>query len=122
MQSTAKNVTEYLDEVPVDRASAVAKLRDLCRTSLTGFEESMIYSMPSYARNGEVEVAFASQKNYIAVYILRTDIMDAHRGLLKVKGVNLGKGCIRYAKPENIDFQVVEMMLNATQKSTGVVC
>ena len=122
MQSTAKTVTDYLDEVPIDRASTVAKLRDLCRAFLTDFEESMIYGMPSYSRNGEVEVAFASQKNYIAVYILRTDIMDAHRGLLKVKGVNLGKGCIRYAKPGNIDFKVIEMMLKATQKSTGAVC
>ena len=122
MQSTAKNVTDYLDEVPVERVSTLAKLSDLCRASLKGFEESMIYGMPSYSRNGEVEVAFASQKNYIAVYILRTDVMNAHRDLLKVKGVSLGKGCIRYSKPEKIDFKVVEMMLKATQESTGLVC
>ena len=41
MQSTAKNVTVYLDEVPAERKAALAKLRDLCCASLKGFEESM---------------------------------------------------------------------------------
>ena len=122
MQSTAKNVTAYLDEVPAERKAALAKLRDLCRASLTGFEESMLYGGPCYSRNGEVEVGFASQKHFIGLYILRLDVMNAHRDLLKVKGVSLGKGCIRYSKPEKIDFKVVEMMLKATQESTGVIC
>jgi uncharacterized protein YdhG (YjbR/CyaY superfamily) len=124
MQSIAKNVTVYLDEVPAERKSVIAKLRDLCLVSLKGFEESMIYGMPSYSRNGEVEVAFASQKNFIALYTLRvrTDVMKTHKDLLKIKGVSLGKECLRYSKPEKIDFKVVEKMLKATQESTGVVC
>jgi uncharacterized protein YdhG (YjbR/CyaY superfamily) len=122
MQSTAKNVTDYLDEVPAERKAALAKLRDLCCASLKGFEESMRYGGPSYSRNGEVEVGFASQKNFIGLYILRLDVLNAHRDLLKVKGVSVGKGVIRYSKPERIDFKVVEMMLKATHKSTGVIC
>ena len=121
MQSTAKNVTAYLDEVPAERRAALTKLRDLCCTSLKGFEESMMYGGLCYSRNGEVEVGFASQKNFIGPYILRTDVMNAHRDLLKVKGVSLGKGCIRYSKPEKIDFKVVERMLKAIQESTGVL-
>lgn len=122
MQSTAKTVTAYLKEVPADRKAALTKLRDLCRASLKGFEETMRYGGPCYARNGEVEVGFASQKHFIGFYILRTDVMQAHRHLLKVKGVSIGKGCIRYSKPEKIDFQVVEMMLKATRESTGAIC
>ena len=121
MQSTAKNVTAYLDEVPAERKAALAKLRDLCCTVLKGFEESMSGG-PCYSRNGQVEVGFASQKHFIGLYILRLEVMNAHRDLLKIKGVSLGKGCIRYSKPEKIDFKVVEMMLKATQESTGVIC
>ena len=122
MQSTAKNGTAYLDDVPAERKVALAKLRDLCCTSLTVFEESMKYGGPCYSRNGEVEVGFASQKNFIGLYILRLDVLNAHRDMLKVKGVSVGKGVIRYSKPERIDFKVVEMMLKATQESTGVIC
>ena len=122
MQSTANNVTVYLDEVPAERKAALSKLRGLCRTSLKGFEESMQYGGPCYSRNGQVEVGFASQKNFIGLYILRLDVLNAHRDLLKATGVSVGKGVIRYSKPERIDFKVVEMMLKATQESTGVIC
>ena len=40
---------------------------------------------PSYKRNDEVEVGFASQKHFIGLYILRTDVMNAHRHLLEGK-------------------------------------
>ena len=122
MQSTAKNVNEYLDEVPAERKAVLTKLRKLCRASLKDFEETMMYGMPVYVRNGQAEVSFASQKNFIALYILKKDVMDLHRDLLKVKGVSLGKGCIRYSKPEKIDFKVVEMMLKATQESSSAIC
>lgn len=82
----------------------------------------MRYGGPCYLRNGEVEVGFASQKDFIGPYILRLDVLNAHRDLLKGKGVSLGKGVICYSKPERIDFKVVEMMLKATQESTGVIC
>lgn len=82
----------------------------------------MQYGGPSYSRGSEVEVGFASQKNFIGVYILRTDVMNAHKHLLTGKGVSLGKGVIRYSKPEKIDFGVVEKMLRATVESTGPIC
>lgn len=122
MQSTAKDVTTYLEEVPSERKAALTQLREQCLTLLKGFEESMQYGGPCYSRNGVVEVGFASQKHFIGLYILRTDVMKTHSDMLKIKGVSLGKGCIRYSKPEKIDFDVVEKMLKATVESTGEVC
>ena len=122
MQSSAKTVSAYLKEVPAERKAALKKLRDLCRLTLTDFKETMDYGGPCYSRDGVVEVGFASQKHFIGLYILRTDVMNAHKDQLKVKGVTFGKGAIRYSKPERIDFNVVESMLRATVESTGVVC
>lgn len=122
MQSNATTVDAYLEELPADREPALKRLRELCRAILTDFDEAMVYGMPSYVRDGEVEVAFASQKRYISVYILRTDVMNTYKGLLGPRGVSFGKGCIRYSKPEFIDFEVLRKMLQATQDSTGVVC
>lgn len=122
MQSTAKTVDAYIKQAPAARQEALKHLRDLCRTTLVGFKESMAYGGPCYSRNGEVEVGFASQKNYIGLYILRTDVMRAHRYLLNVPGITFGKGAIRYPKPDKIDFNVVEKMLRATLESTGPIC
>jgi hypothetical protein len=58
----------------------------------------------------------------LLAYILRTDVMNAHKHLLTGKGVSVGKGAIRYSKPERIDFGVVEKMLRATQESKGPIC
>ena len=122
MQSQAKDVTTYIEEAPAERRDALLKLQDLCQTHLTGFIENMEYGGPTYSRDGEVEVGFASQKNFIGVYILRTDVMNAHKDQLQGKGVSIGKGAIRYSKPERINFNVVESMLRATVKSQGPVC
>ncbi len=122
MQSSAKTVNAYLDEGPAERKAALVELRELCRASLKGFEESMQYGGPCYSRDGEVEVGFGSQKHFIGLYILRLDVLDTYRDMLTAKGVTLGKGVIRYSKPEKIDFKIVEMMLNATSESTGVIC
>jgi len=122
MPSSAKTVTDYLEEVPAERRDALKRLRELCLSTLAGFEESMTYGGPCYSRDGEVEVGFASQKDFIGLYILRTDVMNAHKDQLKGKGVTFGKGAIRYSKPERIDFNVVESMLRATAESRGPVC
>ena len=122
MQSNAKDVTTYMEEAPAERQEALRRLRDLCLAELTGFEETMDYGGPSYKRNGEVEVGFASQKHFIGLYILRTDVMNAHKDQLKAKGISVGKGAIRYSKPEQLNFSVVESMLRDTVKSTGPVC
>lgn len=122
MQSKALTVNEYLLEAPEERQAALSKIRALCRKHLKGFDESMEYGMPGYKRNGVVEVGFASQKHFIALYILRTDVMKSHADQLVGTGITHGKGCIRYSKSDRIDFNVVESMLKATAKSTGQVC
>jgi uncharacterized protein YdhG (YjbR/CyaY superfamily) len=120
MQSTATDVTSYVQELPDDRRISLAKLRQLCLATLVGYEECMEYGMPAYKKNGVVEVAFASQKNYISLYILKDAVVAAHRAQLA--GLNVGKGCIRYSKPEKIDFVVVEQLLSATRDADEWPC
>ena len=122
MQSQAKDVTTYLSEVPDDRKSGLSQLRELALSRLTSFGESMQYGMPSYSRNGEVEVAFASQKNYISLYILKQDVMNAYKDKLAGTGISFGKGCIRFTKVECIDFEIVEEMLGTAEESNGEIC
>lgn len=120
MQSNASTVDAYLDEVPPERLAALQELRRLCREHLVDFEEGMFYGMPGYQRNGVVEVAFASQKNNVALYILRKEVLDLHRASFPPSAV--GKGCIRYRNPEKIDFGMVETMLIGMRESSGEIC
>jgi uncharacterized protein YdhG (YjbR/CyaY superfamily) len=120
MQSKAKDVDTYMKGVKQDRQEALARLRELCQRILVGYEESMDYGMPCYKKGRVVEIAFASQKQYIAFYVLKEEVLDKHRHLLE--GLSLGKGSIRYTKPEKIDFDVVEQLLTESLHSDSEIC
>ncbi|MEV6780974.1 DUF1801 domain-containing protein [Streptomyces sp. NPDC051098] len=112
VQSAAENVDCYLAEVSEERKEAVTRLRELCRAELQGFSEVMAYGMPVYERDGTGEIAFASQKQYISVYVLRVDVREAFAD--RLAGHDMGKGCLRFRKPEKIDFELLRDMLRAT--------
>ena len=120
MQSDATEVNGYLATAPSGRRAALDALRVACRELLVGFEESMAHGMPSYSRDDVVEVAFASQKDYLAIYILRTDVLNRHRDHLD--GAHLGKGTIRYRNVDDIDLAIIKTMLRETVESSGPVC
>jgi uncharacterized protein YdhG (YjbR/CyaY superfamily) len=120
VRSDAADVDSYLALVPDGRRAVLSEIRDACRTLLAGFAESMSYGMPAYSRDGVAEVAWASQKRYISLYVMRADVLDAHRRQLA--GLDAGKGCIRYRSPATVDFTIVRSMLTAVAASQGLVC
>jgi uncharacterized protein YdhG (YjbR/CyaY superfamily) len=121
VQSKAADVDGYLAEVPADRRAALHRLRELCRAELPGFTEKMAYGMPAYERpGGEGEIAFASQRQYISFYLLRTDVRQAFAE--RLAGQDMGKGCLRFRKPDRIDFELVRDLLRATAQDPGTVC
>lgn len=120
MKSEAKTVDQYLEEVPEKRLEALKKIRTLCKEALVGYEETMAYKMPSYKKNNVVEVAFASQKQHICLYILKHDVMINNASLLK--GLNHGKGCIRYGNPDKIDFEIIIKLLKDSYQSESEIC
>lgn len=120
MKSTASSVRTYIEQQPHEWRSTLARLRTLCRRELRGYAEGMAYGMPSYGRSGQTEVAFAKQAHYLSVYILKQPVLDRQRPLLA--GLRLGKGCIRYSRPEQIDWDVVTSLLAATRQSAAEIC
>lgn len=120
MQSKAADVAAYLDEIPDSRRPTLEALRDLCRKCLVGYDEGIAYGMPTYSRGGKPEVAFASQKNYISLYVMKPEVVEAHRE--ELVAASIGKSCIRFSKPEKIDLAVIEKLLVATRESAESAC
>lgn len=119
-QSMATDVDDYLAEVPDERKAALVRLRELCREELAGFAEVMAYGMPAYERDGTAEIAFASQKQYVSLYLMRSDVRDAFAE--RLAGQDMGRGCLRFRKPEQIDFELVRDLLKATAAVPGTIC
>lgn len=80
----------------------------------------MKHGMPSYLRDDVVEVAFACQKHYISLYVLRQAPLDA--AAERLTGLSVGKGCIRFRRPEQIDPATIRALLEAAATDTGSTC
>ena len=120
MRSTAADVARYIADQPKEWQPALNKLRDTCRKQLRGYTECMAYGMPSYERSGQVEVGFAKQARYLSLYILNQPVFEAHRA--ELSDLSLGKGCIRYRRPDQIDWAVVSRLLADTHASADAIC
>lgn len=118
MQSKAATVDEYFLEVPEARLPAMTRLRELCRKTLVGYEETMRYGMPCYEKEGVPEIAFNSQKAYISFYGLKQGVVEPHRDRLP----DCGKGCVRFSKPERIDFDLLKTLIVESLASEEKVC
>ncbi|MCD0449486.1 DUF1801 domain-containing protein [Actinocorallia sp. API 0066] len=120
VQSNAPDVDGYLAELPEARRAAVTRIRELCLAELPGFREEMSYGMPAYAREEGAEIAFASQKQYISFYLLRTDVRDAFTDRLAAH--DMGKACLRFRNPHKIDYDLLRDLLAATAATRGTPC
>jgi uncharacterized protein YdhG (YjbR/CyaY superfamily) len=120
MISKAADVDAYIAELPADRRATIEKLRALCRRHLAGYEEGMDYGMPVYKRNGTMEISFASQKQYVAIYVLKKDVLDEFR--VRLAGAKIGKGCVRFTKPERIDYEVLRELFQRNASSPAAPC
>ncbi len=120
MEGDPSGVVRYIAVQPAEWRPTLDKLRSACRRELHGYTEGIAYGMPSYARGGKVEVSFAKQARYLSLYVLKQPVLDAHRD--ELAGLNLGKGCIRYRRPDQVDWDVVSVLLADTRASTTEIC
>src|SRR5215218_3186482 len=105
MQSKAATISEYLEELPPDRRSALNELRALIHRLAPKSVEAMQYGLPAF---GDL-CAFAAQKNYMALYLCESDIIKAH--LPQLGKVSCGKGCIRFKHLADLNLGSVEIIL-----------
>ena len=133
MVSKAKNVAEYLKELPPDRELYLSKLRaTILKNIPKGFEEVMSYGMIGYVVphsifpdgyhcNPSLPLPFitiASQKNFIALYHMG---LYANPALLEwfikeypqhsKSKIDVGKSCVRFKKIDQIPYDLIAELL-----------
>ena len=144
MQSTAKTVNEYLNELPEERKSAFLKLRESILKNLPkGFEEEMSYGMLGYVVphstypngyhcNTKLPLPFiniGSQKNFFALHHLG---IYANPELLEwftseypkhsTQKLDMGKGCIRFKKWDQIPIDLIAELAGKMSVEDWINC
>jgi uncharacterized protein YdhG (YjbR/CyaY superfamily) len=138
MQLAAKNVKEYLAEVPAERREAFSKLRNTILDNLPkGFAEEISYGIgfvvplsvypDGYHCTPGSPLPFAgiaSQKNFISFYHMGIyadkPLLDwfvkEYPKYVKTK-LDMGKSCVRFKKPDQIPYKLIgELMQKMSAK------
>lgn len=128
MQSSAKFVEEYIENLPADRRVAIEAIRQVILANLDGdIEEGMQYGMigyyvphriypPGYHCNPKEPLPYAglaSQRNHIAIYMMTIYSEPEHLKWFESawkksgKKLDMGKSCIRFKKLEDVALEVI---------------
>jgi hypothetical protein len=120
---------EYVAGLPEDRREIVAAMRKVINNNLpAGFKECMTYGMigwvvphslypPGYHCDPKLPLGFmslASQKNYISLHSMclygnskELEWFQNEWPKHSSKKLNMGKGCIRFVKPEDVPLDLI---------------
>lgn len=132
VQSKAKTVAEYLDELPEERRAAIGKVRSVVKKNLPqGYKERMGYGMITYeipldqypgTYNGQplCYIGLASQKNHMALYLTSVYadpeqekfLSDAFRKA--GKKMDMGKSCLRFKTVEDLPLDAIGKIVAST--------
>ena len=125
MQSDATDVEQYLAELPEERRTVIATVRDVINEHLPeGYVERMDWGMISWVVPLELKpvtyngkplcyAGLAAQKNHLAVYLMGmyTDgpELDWFRRQYADRGIKLdmGKSCVRFKELDDLPLDIL---------------
>ncbi|WP_281296919.1 DUF1801 domain-containing protein [Flavobacterium limnophilum] len=144
MQSSAKTVNDYLEELPEERKPAFLKLRNSILNHLPkGFEEEISYGMLGYVVphsiyptgyhcNPKLPLPFiniGSQKNFFALHHLgiyaNPELLDWFTNQYpkhSSQKLDMGKGCIRFKKWDQIPFDFIAELAGKMSVEDWIEC
>lgn len=112
MKIGSQSAQEYFDDIPEDRRFALGSVRRIVLSTWPGLEEDMHFGIPTYHLNGQPFCAMASQKHYMALYIMPYDLLNAFVHDLRV--YDTGRSCIRFKRLEPCTVELFERIIKYT--------
>ncbi len=108
----ATSVEDYFNQVPDNRREMLRDIRAIIFELFPGIEENMDYQLPTYIHNGQTLCALASQKNYMALYIMPYDLLEEFKDDLRA--FNCAKSCIRFQELREGTLDLFRRILDYT--------
>ncbi|OJJ14959.1 hypothetical protein BKI52_41130 [marine bacterium AO1-C] len=123
MQYDVQTPTEYIEALEQDwRKEKLETIRALLLEKAPELAEGIRYKMLSYGE--EPVFCLNAQKNYVSLYVGDIEKVDPEGQLLK--GLNMGKGCIRFTKTKKVEETnigaFIERTFNLWKQGVDVGC
>jgi uncharacterized protein YdhG (YjbR/CyaY superfamily) len=123
---TAATHDEYIDGLDEPRRSELRALHELVRAAAPDLKPTMEFGMPGYGkyhyrydsgREGDwMLVGFASNKNYISLYVTATTDDGGHLAESyqpRLPKASIGKSCIRFKRLSDVDTTALADLIKA---------
>jgi len=129
VQSRARTVEAYLEELPPARREVVSAMRAFVNEHLPrGFVEGMGYGMIGWTvplerypdtSNGQplCYAALASQKNHVSLYLMSVSADSEEERWLRAefkrarKKLDMGRSCVRFRRVEDLELSALGRIL-----------
>lgn len=97
-----KTPEDYFNKLDNDwRQEKLLQLRAIIKEKAPELEETINYKMLGYGVGDAFVFHLNVQKNYVSLYVGNVLKIDPNGAMLK--GLNVGKGCIRFTKTKSIE-------------------
>ncbi len=116
MKNIDPGVAAYFKSLDASPRAALTELRSWVLEAAPHASETMLYKMPSYLL-GELWVAYKAQKNHFSLYVCETSVVAKHAKALA--HLDVGKGCIRFKKIEQLPKKDILEILKESAKIRG---
>ncbi len=113
MQYNVNSPSAYIDALEDDwRKEMLLKIRAMILSGASEIAEGIEYKMLRYGDDRQSLFHLNAQKNYVSLYVGDARKIDESGELLR--GLDLGKGCIRFKKTINLEeSRVAEFIIKA---------
>ena len=125
MQYNVTTPAEYMGALEKDwRLDTLQELRKIIKLKASDYTEGIQYKMLGYSDEKGLVFSLNAQRNYVSFYVGDTEKVDTSGDLLK--GINKGKGCIRFKKTNivantRID-EFIEQAVALRKKGVDIGC
>lgn len=114
MNRRTSEVDAYLRDLEPSTRAALEALRSLILEEVPDPVETMRYRMPTYEHKGKAFCAFASQKNYMSLYVMNIRVVGKYRR--ELSHLNVGKSCIRFNKWGDLPLDTIRRILRESTR------
>jgi uncharacterized protein YdhG (YjbR/CyaY superfamily) len=116
MKTIDPGVAAYFKSLDAPTRATLTELRSWVMKVAPHASETMMYRMPTYLL-GELWVSYKAQKNYFSLYLCEASVVAKHAKALA--HLNVGKGCIRFKKLEQLPKKDILEMLKESATTRG---
>jgi uncharacterized protein YdhG (YjbR/CyaY superfamily) len=115
MNTSHKNIDEYIADFPQDVQEALQKIRCIIRKAAPDAEEAIKYQMPTFVLHGNL-VHFAAFQKHIGFYPTPSAIKAFNSDLA---GYEWAKGSVQFPLDRSIPYTLIKKMVEFRVKETG---